>query len=460
MSKTAIYALAARLLRKSYAGAAIVCAAAVVLMVNEVTYRRSERLLSAGIELTDARIATASVLQLLTDAETSQRGYVLTQEASFLQPYRQALAAIPPLRRDLHRYFAASGADDDALAEEADRVIEARLNALEAGIKLAQSGERSAAIELIGSGAGRNTMDRLRGILSAQLSHAGRSTDRARLSIYDALQLNRIATAFLTLLAVVGLLAFLRQLRARDRERALREESLETLVRTRTRELRHLARHLQTVREDERGVLAREIHDELGGLLTAAKLDLARVRVKVVHDDMLLARLEHAIGLLNEGIAFKRKVIEDLRPSSLSILGVRVAILTLCDEAAVSMAIPVRATLEDLRLSPPDDLVCYRFVQEALTNIAKYAEAKNVYVNLSEGIHGVEVKVRDDGVGFIKEVALIGRHGLNGMRFRVESLGGKMTVDTAPGLGTTVGALLPGTAGADTQAMPLMETPQ
>ena len=417
MLAKALYAFAARLVRKRYAGAIILSAAALVMLVNELTYRRTEHLLSAGIELTDARLGTARVLQLLRDAETGQRGYVLTAQASFLQPYEEALVAMPPLRRDLRRYFAATSPSAEALTEEADRAIEAKLHEMNAVLQLIKGGNRSAAIELVASGAGRNTMDRLRRIFNAQLNRAGQSTAQVRLSIYDAIQLNRIATAFLTLLAVAGLLAFLRQVRVRDRERALREVSLEILVHTRTRELHNLASHLHSVREDERDSLAREIHDELGGVLTAVKLDLARVRAKVVHDDALLERLQHSILLLNDGIAFKRKFIEDLRPSSLGILGIQVAIKTLCEEAENAMSIPIHTTPEDLQLVASDDLLVYRFIQEALANIGKYASAKSVQVTLCQSVKGIEVEVSDDGLGFVQDVALVGRHGLSGMRF-------------------------------------------
>ncbi|MBC7604639.1 MAG: sensor histidine kinase [Ramlibacter sp.] len=197
------------------------------------------------------------------------------------------------------------------------------------------------------------------------------------------------------------------------------------------------------MREDERGYLAREIHDELGGLLTAAKLDLTRLRAKMGTEPALLERLEHAIGLLNQGIAFKRRVIEDLRPSSLEILGIRAAVLKLCEEAEQSMSIPVQTDLADLKLHAPDDLVVYRFVQESLTNIAKYAEATKAEVTLRGAAEYVDIEVRDNGVGFAKDVALPGRHGLAGMRFRVESLGGAMTIESAPGAGTVIQARLP-----------------
>lgn len=107
------------------------------------------------------------------------------------------------------------------------------------------------------------------------------------------------------------------------------------------------------------------------------------------------------------------------------------------------MSIPVQTDLADLKLYAPDDLVVYRFVQESLTNIAKYAEATSVVVTLRGAAEYVDIEVRDNGVGFAKDVALPGRHGLAGMRFRVESLGGAMTIESAPGAGTVIQARLP-----------------
>lgn len=100
---------------------------------------------------------------------------------------------------------------------------------------------------------------------------------------------------------------------------------------SRTRELTDLALHLQRVREDERGHLARELHDELGGLLTAAKFDVARVRKRVDGSGPEVADcIRHLSQVLDAGIELKRRIIEDLRPSSLDTLGLQRRASTRC----------------------------------------------------------------------------------------------------------------------------------
>ena len=206
-----------------------------------------------------------------------------------------------------------------------------------------------------------------------------------------------------------------------------------------------LARHLQTVREDERSHLARELHDELGGLLTAAKLDLARMRSRLVQAGPEVAeRVTHLHATLDAGIALKRRIIEDLRPSSLDNLGLSPALRILCHEWSAASEIPVEVELEEMSLSAEGSLVVYRLVQEALTNVAKYAHARRVSVKLAmaETEGQALVLVQDNGRGFAAAQRTPG-HGLAGMRFRVASIGGELTVDSAPGRGTTIKARLP-----------------
>ena len=124
---------------------------------------------------------------------------------------------------------------------------------------------------------------------------------------------------------------------ALERAAALRFERdrLEVEVERRTRDITQIANHLQTAREDERSSLARELHDELGGLLTAAKLDVARMRSRLAAaPPEVLERMMHLVKTLDEGIALKRRIIEDLRPSSLSNLGLKAALEILCTEFA------------------------------------------------------------------------------------------------------------------------------
>ena len=253
------------------------------------------------------------------------------------------------------------------------------------------------------------------------------------------------------LLGVAAVFAVLRLNRERESERAryllaltAERDNLEVQVEGRTRELTHLAQHLQRVREEERGHLARELHDELGGLLTAAKLDVARVKRRVdgagaeVHE-----RIQSLGKTLDAGIALKRRIIEDLRPSSLDNLGLQRALEIQCAEFAQRSAIRVQTEIADLELDPERALAVYRVVQEALTNVAKYAQAKEVSVLLQRVGELARLCVQDDGRGFDPKLVRKGSHGLAGMRFRLRMYGGDLVLRSAPGRGTTIEATLP-----------------
>ncbi|MDY0107909.1 MAG: sensor histidine kinase, partial [Giesbergeria sp.] len=210
-----------------------------------------------------------------------------------------------------------------------------------------------------------------------------------------------------------------------------------------------LANHLQQVREDERGHLARELHDELGALLTAAKLDVARLKSRLGDQGPeVLERLRHLSETLNGVIALKRRIIEDLRPSSLSNLGLTASLEILAHEFAQGAGIEVQTNLEAVTLPEATQLTVYRMVQESLTNIGKYARAHKVLVTVHQYPRHVAVQIRDDGQGF--DPATIGRsrHGLLGMRQRVEAVGGRLTITSRSGEGTLVAAILPCSAPA------------
>jgi signal transduction histidine kinase len=149
------------------------------------------------------------------------------------------------------------------------------------------------------------------------------------------------------------------------------------------------------------------------------------------------------VEALNSGIALKRRIIEDLRPSTLNSLGLVPALEILCGETAERMGIPIDARLEPVQLAPGADLVVFRVVQESLTNIAKYAKARRVDVSLSMQDGEAVVEVQDDGAGFDVSQTARGSHGLRGMRFRVEAERGRLQIRSAPGRGTTLTARLP-----------------
>src|SRR5204862_2106652 len=218
-----------------------------------------------------------------------------------------------------------------------------------------------------------------------------------------------------------------------ERQQAIEAErdQLELEVERRTAQLKELAQHLQTAREDERSRLARELHDELGALLTAAKLDAARIKSRVAGSPEATERLAHLNATLNDGIALKRRIIEDLRPSSLSNLGLLSALEILTRECAERLGVEVESDLQAVTLKPSAELTVYRLVQEAFTNIAKYAKAKRVVVKLlaSDGV--AEISARDNGIGFNTKVRRASTHGLLGMRYRVEAEGGRFSIESS-----------------------------
>ena len=270
----------------------------------------------------------------------------------------------------------------------------------------------------------------------------------------------------LTALCLLAFLIFVRQIsvldaQQREAARALQAERdlLEAQVTNRTAELTELARHLQTAQEQERSHLARALHDELGALLTAAKFDSARLKRSIGSLTPEIAeRLKHLDSTINQGIALKRRIIEDLRPSSLGNLGLQAALEILAREFAERSGLSVDVDLNPVELSADGQITVYRLVQEALTNIAKYAGATAVIVSLRTEAERVWASVRDNGKGFDARLVQRSTHGLVGMRYRVEAAGGMLRVESRPGSGTLISAWLP--SGGGPQAADLAKPPQ
>jgi len=237
-----------------------------------------------------------------------------------------------------------------------------------------------------------------------------------------------------------------------SRCRVLRDEAaaptrLEALVAQRTAQLVELTHHLQTAREDERSRLARELHDELGALLTAAKLDAARIRSRLAGTaPEALERLAHLVQSLDLVIAFKRRITEDLRPSALAHLGLVAALEILCSDYAQASGVQVYTALQPVPLTPAGEITVYRVAQEAITNISKHAQAQQVCISLQPLGARVQLQVRDNGVGFDTQLSQRVAYGLVGMRFRVQAEHGTLVLDSAPGQGTRIAVTLPAAA--------------
>ena len=427
-----------------------VVAAIALVGINEAGYQRSHQALMDMAHLQEARASLNKLLQSMLDAEAGHRGYLLTGSEPYLAPYEHSLSTVNA-QLDTLRALLTEHPEDLKPFAELSRQVARKTSEMELSVRLRRQGNEDAWKFVVSTDVGKENMDAIRSYASALIDQQAVRISQSEKEIKHSLMLARlgIATA-----AAVGLLAFhlyLRQANALRRATAREQEILEVerarlegLVRERTASLSELANHLEQVREDERGHLARELHDELGSLLTAAKLDVARLKSKIdTNSPEIAERLHHLIEMLNNGIALKRRIVEDLRPSSLAHLGLTAALEILAAEYAKNANIRVETNLESVNLSETTQLTVYRMVQESLTNIGKYAKASKVLISVQSYPTHVSVQIEDDGIGFNTAVIARSSYGLVGMRQRVEAAGGRLTVTSHHGEGTVIAATLP-----------------
>ncbi len=429
----------------------LACVAAITLVfISEGTYLRSARMLDELRDRAAAQMQMQTLVRGMLDAETSQRGFLLTNRPDYQKPYDEALARVDDALRALDTYYA-KDPDRQKLMQQLHDLIGTRISELALGMRLLQEGKGDATREMVLSGIGKENMDAVRTLSEKLLDNETQAVEASRAKVFDTLMLARIGLATFNALCLLGLFMYLRQATAlkryqQDQQRTVKAERdrLEREVQERTAQLTELAQHMQTAREDERSRLARDLHDELGALLTSAKLDAARIKSRLGGSaPEAIERLNHLVGTLNSGIALKRRIIEDLRPSSLNNLGLIATLEILAREYADRSGLGVHVALAPVRLAASAELAIYRVVQEAITNVTKYAQAGNVWIDLVKHDDGVEVTVRDDGIGFDARQRPKSAHGLMGMRFRVEAEGGRLDISSVPGEGTRILARLP-----------------
>ena len=440
----------ARWTSSRYLGPVTLALAVVGLAINEFSYHAVERLAAQNAVILEARTLSDQVRLTALMMESAKRGYILTSRDAYLEPYTEMNRQFEPLLAEVQALAQRYPEQRDKLEAlvEAARKTKSEMTEV---LHRFQSGNRESAMDLTLTEIGRENMLSINQIadeIRSQETEAYGRVSRLRAKVRSW---SRIGITGLVLLCVSAVFVVLRLGRAGERERArylaqlsAERDKLEVEVDRRTLELTDLAQHLLRVREEERGHLARELHDELGGLLTAAKLDLARVTKLVDGTGPEVAeRIQHLSQTLEAGIAVKRRIIEDLRPSSLDNLGLQRTLEIQCSEFAQRSEIRVQTEIADVKLDPERALAVYRVVQEALTNVAKYARAKEVRVTLQRVGERARLCVEDDGRGFDPKLVREGRHGLAGMRFRLRSCGGDLVLRSAPGQGTTIEATLP-----------------
>ena len=341
------------------------------------------------------------------DAETSHRGFLLTLDATYLQPYSDARLAIP---RDLEELGGLTQDDPVQVAQLATvrKLLESRFAQMDESVALKRDQSDDALRAFLLSHEGLVTMSSLRLALdgmAAEEQNAERAPDPgARRSPESDPPRVLIVVGLNLLLVTLGGIFLGQESRRRRREAAeskARNVQLEAAIGVRTVELSGLSHYLQKLQEEEKAKIAREIHDELGGTLAAAKIDLQLVSDKLAASEPQRARLVRIMAAIDDTIQVKRRIIEDLRPTLLDNLGIGAALKWQCSQFSKRSSVPCRSSWRttSLRLSPAYSIAFYRVVQEALTNITKYAQPKNVAVSLQRDGDRWVLRIADDGVG-------------------------------------------------------------
>jgi signal transduction histidine kinase len=389
---------------------------------------------------------------IIADAESAQRGYLLTGEGGYLGPYA---VAVTKVGQALDRLHDAYGGDESSPEFHQLRILTGNeLGELEDGVALFKKRGVPAAASIIGTDVGKRTMDSIVAILATMRSEEAAEAAAANAEWRKTYRLSRWVSAAGAILNIGLVLLAIRlvysdMLRRARQAAALRgqKSELEQQVEARTRELTALSTHLQGVSEQEKSALSRELHDELGGLLVAARMDLSWLQQRMpTSDPAIEQRFKRIHESLSAGVDLKRRVVEELRPTLLDNMGLFTALRWQFKETCRRKGLRCTETIPDseLKFSPDAAIGVFRIAQEALTNILKHSEAKSADLSITIGGDTVTLQISDDGKGIASgRLANSTTHGLASMRHRIGGLGGTWDVRSPPSGGTVVTARIP-----------------
>jgi signal transduction histidine kinase len=440
---------------RQFLAVALLLAAIVALFVAAESGHRQLEEASQRFEQAARRTgAIGSMLQILSQAESAQRGFILLGKADYLVPYTEATDKVPAELRELQAAFASADAPTRADIQAIVQLGQSKVIEMNETLALYRNQGRAAATSLVRTDVGQRLMSdlgeragRIQVAETHEMLETSSSWHRSRW-LYLSLTGGAAAACVFLVLLLRGLVA--RQMSSKEREAgelAERRTELERIVKSRTEELSDLSTQLQSATEKARSQLSRELHDELGGLLTAARMDASWLEDKTATGNPnLKARFKRLQDALQAGIELKRRVVEDLRPTLLDNLGLLPALQWQVAESCARAGLKCieRYPSEELTLTPEASIAIFRIVQEALTNVLKHAKARNVEVCVVVAEEWLLVTVRDDGVGVpVDEQLAFRSHGMASMRHRATALDGQLRVSRRTQGGTEIEARLP-----------------
>jgi signal transduction histidine kinase len=414
-----------------------------------VTGEGQERLREAGerLQTSAAREHAIEALQnSLAQAVAAQRGFLLTEDPRYVAPYDRAVAEVEPQLEQLRLAYARSDTGPRQV-RDLHVLIGKRLADLSMILAIQKKQGAPAAVALVKTNAGADTDAKIGDILSALRDREAGEHNAAHAHWTISLTLSRWITLSGTIfnMLLVGVASRLVWLDIRRRTALtaeLRDQKLqlERQVEDRTRELVELSTHLQNVAEREKASLARELHDELGGLLVGARMDISWAEQHLTKNDAdLKQRLHRVQQNLSAGVDLKRRIIEELRPTLLDNVGLFAALRWQMKETCGRAGLKCIESYpdEEPRFKSEASIALFRIAQEAFGNILKHSGAKTADISLDMDDETLLMRIADDGIGIPPDQFMsIASHGFASMRHRVRALGGRLDVRSPTSGGT------------------------
>ena len=425
-------------------------------LVAETGNVRLRNATSVIVESQHRELDLSRYRRALVQAESAQRGFLLTEDPRYLRDFDPAISRLGPLLdRITTSYERTRSTAELKHLEELRGLAGVKTGEMLGSLRLYGERNREAALALIDTDIGQKAMVELSALVeNMQQVESERRTEAIAQWGRD-LTTSRVLLAITCLLSAalivaVGMLLAREMQRREARAAVLGQQNteLDRIVQQRTAMLFDLSSNLQRVTEREKAALARELHDELGSLLVATKIDVSWLR-RTLDDGTETSKLrwERVLRCLDDGLSLKRRVIESLRPTLLDNVGLVAALRWLVDETLRRVNI---ACVEDYPENVPEmssdaRIAVFRIVQESLVNVVKHANARTVHMTVWADDRDFSVRIRDDGLGIDKDrIDVPQSHGLRGMRHRIESLGGVLRVQSlGAGAGTEIEFTLP-----------------
>lgn len=218
------------------------------------------------------------------------------------------------------------------------------------------------------------------------------------------------------------------------------QKKIEQEIINQKRQLRNLTNHIQNLREEERKIIARELHDDLGQTATVLKIDIKSIKNNLPKDNPVLSsKVDYTLETVDDLIKKIRKISHQLRPPLLDNVGLQAALKSFCQdyERKMNISCTFISDLPDKRLNQDVEIALFRICQEALTNVARHANATQVNVSIMQSQDVITLIVNDNGSGF--DVNAVGNTlGIIGIKERAASISFNLDIETKIGIGTSI----------------------